>query len=312
MPPKAKSKVTKASKSRTTKGKTTSAPAQTKAQKRPKGAPKSGPKTASKPEAAQVQSKAEIQQNAKILSIPTEIQTEILSYLPVLDQISAVKVCKSWKDLLCNIGTLRRTRYPAFRLESIPYIPGRAGVHHFFQNWKILCTLDYEFEGIEKIYLHMDTRPVVGVDEIKENGYWLDETMDITDSDLLDDLFLSPFGFELAGAAKKLDSGDKLLRNQNEMFEASRERIETSIILDTASRWEEPYVDSMSFKGNDNLSIRRILEDHVNEICWKVNSGEMELSQDEQVQVHFEVGDAKQLIGGKRAWTIWATIYAPN
>ncbi|KAF3902667.1 hypothetical protein AA313_de0200135 [Arthrobotrys entomopaga] len=309
--PVAKSKVSKAAQSPTGKGKRKAAPDP------PSKTPKNSKSALKKPKtkADQDQPKREIQQNAKILSIPTELQVEILSYLRILDQINAVRVCKSWKQLICGIATLRKTRYPPFIGEEIPYIPGRAGVHQLFQNFKILCTIDYNFEGIERIYLQMSTFPTVGVEEIKENGYWLEnplQAVEITDSVLLDDPFLSPFGFEVAGPAKKLDSTDDRLKKQRERFEASRQKIETAILLDTASRWEEPYIDSMSFRKNENLSIRQILEDHVNEICWKVNSGELDLAHDNQIMVYFEAQDAKQFLTGKWAWSVIASIYAPS
>ncbi|KAF3097390.1 hypothetical protein TWF102_006369 [Orbilia oligospora] len=50
-----------------------------------------------------------------LLALPTELQYQILSYLPIQDQLSAAKICFLWKDIVLNDKAIQQTRSkPAF------------------------------------------------------------------------------------------------------------------------------------------------------------------------------------------------------
>ncbi|KAK6342950.1 hypothetical protein TWF718_008328 [Orbilia javanica] len=46
-----------------------------------------------------------------ILALPVELQSQILSYLPIEDQISAAKICSFWRDIILNSNAIKLTRY---------------------------------------------------------------------------------------------------------------------------------------------------------------------------------------------------------
>ncbi|KAF3165611.1 hypothetical protein TWF225_001197 [Orbilia oligospora] len=50
-----------------------------------------------------------------LLALPAELQYQILSYLPIQDQLSAAKICFLWKDIVLNDKAIQQTRSkPAF------------------------------------------------------------------------------------------------------------------------------------------------------------------------------------------------------
>ncbi|KAF3282958.1 hypothetical protein EYR41_008582 [Orbilia oligospora] len=46
-----------------------------------------------------------------LLALPAELQYQILSYLPIQDQLSAAKICFLWKDIVLNDKAIQQTRY---------------------------------------------------------------------------------------------------------------------------------------------------------------------------------------------------------
>ncbi|KAF3205204.1 hypothetical protein TWF106_009617 [Orbilia oligospora] len=46
-----------------------------------------------------------------LLALPAELQYQILSYLPIQDQLSVAKICFLWKDIVLNDKAIQQTRY---------------------------------------------------------------------------------------------------------------------------------------------------------------------------------------------------------
>ncbi|KAK6510223.1 hypothetical protein TWF481_004939 [Arthrobotrys musiformis] len=86
-----------------------------------------------------------------IQSLPLELQSRILSFLPLLEQGRAIQVCKVWQDLL-RTRQLQRTRYKILQGTIHPQSGQPLEVHQLFSS-KVRCDLDCAFceeEGREE------------------------------------------------------------------------------------------------------------------------------------------------------------------
>ncbi|EPS44187.1 hypothetical protein H072_1826 [Dactylellina haptotyla CBS 200.50] len=57
-----------------------------------------------------------------ILALPVELQSQILNWLPLIDQIHASKVCGRWRDLILHSKSFLKSRYSNVNM--------MLGVHH--------------------------------------------------------------------------------------------------------------------------------------------------------------------------------------
>ncbi|KAF3923537.1 hypothetical protein AA313_de0201577 [Arthrobotrys entomopaga] len=115
-----------------------------------------------------------------ISSLPIELLGEILLFLPIVDQLSASKVCRLWEAVISS-PCLQRTRYTSLlgqdAKDEHPY-----GIHKFFASeaYKIRCTVGRNGE-VSKYNI-----------EFEDGKNYFD--VDITGTpSFLDEKFFSPF-----------------------------------------------------------------------------------------------------------------------
>ncbi|EPS41434.1 hypothetical protein H072_4670 [Dactylellina haptotyla CBS 200.50] len=71
-----------------------------------------------------------------IMTLPVELHDEIVSYLPLSDQISASMVCKLWCDILIHNHILKRTRYATLASDGV------IGLHRFLNvSHGLICSI---------------------------------------------------------------------------------------------------------------------------------------------------------------------------
>ncbi|KAJ6256951.1 hypothetical protein Dda_7834 [Drechslerella dactyloides] len=302
MPPKSK---TQARKSRVTRGRSTKgepARAQTIATR---------PKRTKKRAGGENGNSSEDQQQTQrtLLGLPIEIQVEILSYISVLDQIAACEVCPLWKTLLCQTPCLQRVRYPP--CPSGWFDKNLVGIHDFFRQLifrepLLFCTLDHRYEGIEKIYMKAEDMK----DEMKNKGNWVNGQLDITNCAFLDDRLLSPFELLLAKSSyscqEKRAHDQAAFEDAVKKFAAARQTLEATIVFQDERRWiRDPIVSETKWRQNEDLTLREILEGTVQDLCWNINSGQIELEGDGQIHIYFKVTSYSN--GGNWTYGIEAT-----
>ncbi|EPS41900.1 hypothetical protein H072_4114 [Dactylellina haptotyla CBS 200.50] len=225
-----------------------------------------------------------------ILGLPTEIQVEILSCLTVADQLAACEVCPLWKALLLQTPCLQRLRYPTY--SPGPGNTNKVGIHHFLQQWDIVCTLDYHFDSIERIFVKPRYFRGDAKEEMQNRGYWLEDQVDITDSPFLNDRLLSPFEIRIPEGTATADKPHKGFTFENNKFNNCRSRLEVVTTFESGNYWRNDDVISESnFEQNSDLTLREIIDGTVQDLCWKINAGELELPSKEQLHLYFEVVD---------------------
>ncbi|KAF3932509.1 hypothetical protein ABW20_dc0100058 [Dactylellina cionopaga] len=119
-----------------------------------------------------------------ILTLPAELQIQILSHLPFIDQFTAAKVCTLWSDLL-KTKSLLRTRY----IEPLPEGSSKTllGMHRLFRfyqdvpSWFGFTVQSGEVKG----YFVSALTPIGVAEPIKFES--------IANSQFLDDPIFSPF-----------------------------------------------------------------------------------------------------------------------
>lgn len=130
-----------------------------------------------------------------ILTLPTELQTEILSFLSLQDQMSALMVCPQWQTLL-NTKTFTKTRYfdcpEDWRKSSFP-----RGLHRLLgdEEYGFLLSLVCRSsrgararDNREALKYHYTARRV-DIASLQQTDY---SYQDITECPFLDDPLINP------------------------------------------------------------------------------------------------------------------------
>ncbi|KAK6533959.1 hypothetical protein TWF281_005302 [Arthrobotrys megalospora] len=144
------------------------------------------------------------------VTLPTEIQVEIISYLSINDQISCSLVCKLWESLVVHSQTLAQSRYTSPVITSTGFqIPA---THKIFdlEGW-LTCTFKGSitqfriFDPTRRQRRNIGQEIVSG--PVASNRIF---NLDISSSLILDEPFFSPFNppEEYDEIAAILDSDD--------------------------------------------------------------------------------------------------------
>ncbi|KAF3316451.1 hypothetical protein TWF173_002293 [Orbilia oligospora] len=131
--------------------------------------------------------------NLHILSLPNEIQAQILSNLSINDQINACKASKHWQSLLLDIESVSKSRYPV-RLDTYPE---NLGLHALLNCGDYTLKLLVKEGVIIRIYHSPTIHPIpdsetpvefiwLFTEELRENETH-DDYFDVTDSPFLNE-----------------------------------------------------------------------------------------------------------------------------
>ncbi|KAK6330777.1 hypothetical protein TWF718_002977 [Orbilia javanica] len=130
-----------------------------------------------------------------ILLLPTELQSQILLALSIVDQVSASETCTLWKEILLSKSSLQ-TRYPSSDNIAIPPIHQLLGGPILSDNYPsnyLRCVVNTKTWNITAYEIGPYGKP--GYERTHE---WRQEMLNdgpsyITQSKFLDELVLSPF-----------------------------------------------------------------------------------------------------------------------
>ncbi|KAK6342977.1 hypothetical protein TWF718_008355 [Orbilia javanica] len=136
-----------------------------------------------------------------ILSLPNEIQVQILSNLSINDQLNACGVSSHWKCLLLEIESLTKSRYPV-RLDMYPE---DLGLHALLNCGEYTLKLLVKDGAIIRIYHSPNIHPIPDSEtpadfiwlftEERENGM-REGYFDVTDSPFLNETSGTPFSYD--------------------------------------------------------------------------------------------------------------------
>ncbi|KAF3925880.1 hypothetical protein ABW20_dc0104335 [Dactylellina cionopaga] len=145
--------------------------------------------------------------SSPLFSLPVELHIQILSYLPIDDQISAIQTCSQWQSILLRSKHLQKTRYhsPQESWQS-PHTHKLLTIHDFssgqFQedNFDTLSGLMCLARGklVEGYLYFRDREEGKGLGE--HNGVCV---FDMSKLSFLDEPFFSPFVRPASGAKLK-------------------------------------------------------------------------------------------------------------
>ncbi|EGX49342.1 hypothetical protein AOL_s00078g375 [Orbilia oligospora ATCC 24927] len=140
--------------------------------------------------------------NLHILSLPNEIQAQILSNLSINDQINACKASQHWQSLLLDIESVSKSRYPV-RLDTYPE---NLGLHALLNCGDYTLKLLVKEGVIIRIYHSPTIYPIpdsetpvefiwLFTEELRENETH-DDYFDVTDSPFLNETAGTPFSYD--------------------------------------------------------------------------------------------------------------------
>ncbi|KAK6504271.1 hypothetical protein TWF506_002473 [Arthrobotrys conoides] len=165
-----------------------------------------------------------------MLVLPTELQSQILSYLPIKDQLSAAKICPLWKDIVLNDKAIQRTRYSysfspivcSHNLTSVWIEDGSKPAFSFMVQSGVIKHFRYP-QGKRESGEEVQTTP--DEDTTGETRKAFDR--DITDCIFLDEPLLAPFPTSVPVPFKILEDNDQtpLLTRKQRQF-TGNERVE--------------------------------------------------------------------------------------